>query len=184
MGVPGWAVFSALLVGIVARQAAAAPQPQCIGDCDGDRKVAINELVSLVNIALGTGTAAACASGTCDGEVEISCLVRAVNSALDGCPMVTLSPPIVFNGEENRLAAYETEPPFKKQVVIPSESDVPGGKGAISTRRSASRAGRKARCVHRRRGHEPGSGHNTAGWGYFELSGSKVGESTSSSWAN
>jgi hypothetical protein len=59
----------------------------CVGDCDGNRKVEINELVTGVNIALGSTSVDACPSFDADdsGEVEINELVTAVDNALNGC---------------------------------------------------------------------------------------------------
>jgi len=60
----------------------------CAGDCDGSGDVGINELVTCVNIALGSGQLANCTA--CDpdssGDVQINELVSAVNAALGGCP--------------------------------------------------------------------------------------------------
>lgn len=59
----------------------------CVGDCDADGRVAINELIIGVNIALGNSATAQCAAFDTDssGAVGISELVQAVNSALNGC---------------------------------------------------------------------------------------------------
>ena len=63
-----------------------APVP-CVGDCNGSGDVAVNELVTGVNIALGN-----LAIGTCtdidandSGAVEINELIAAVNAALGPC---------------------------------------------------------------------------------------------------
>ena len=60
----------------------------CPGDCDGNGMVTVNELVTSVNIALGSLPLSACpvldVNG--DGTVEIDELVAAVNDALNGCP--------------------------------------------------------------------------------------------------
>ena len=58
----------------------------CIGDCDNASGVTVNELITLVNIALGNADAPACAHGIpSGGAVDISLIVRAVNNALNGC---------------------------------------------------------------------------------------------------
>ena len=61
----------------------------CPGDCDGDGMVTIDELVTAVNIALGSAGVAACPAADHDqsGAVTIDELVRAVNAALSGCPL-------------------------------------------------------------------------------------------------
>lgn len=60
----------------------------CLGDCDGDGAVAINELVTGVSIALGGRELAACPAfdGDASNSVAINELVTAVNHALTGCP--------------------------------------------------------------------------------------------------
>ena len=62
-------------------------------------------------------------------------------------------------------------------MVIPSENDVPGGKGRDLNAQICFTRGPEGQ-VRFIAGEDTnqGSGHNTAGWGYFELSGSKVGE--------
>jgi hypothetical protein len=59
----------------------------CVGDCDGNRNVAINELIRGVNIALELAPLTACPVFDADdnGRVSISELIVAVNNALDGC---------------------------------------------------------------------------------------------------
>jgi hypothetical protein len=60
----------------------------CVGDCDGDGEVTIDDLLRLVNIALGTTAIDGCAVGdpNRDGRIAISELVTAVRNALRGCP--------------------------------------------------------------------------------------------------
>ena len=63
------------------------PVPGCPGDCNGDGEVTIDELVMMVNIALGTRPLSDCAAGdsTRDGEITIDEIIRAVTRALSGC---------------------------------------------------------------------------------------------------
>ncbi len=62
------------------------PRP-CVGDCDGSRDVSINELITMVNIALGTAQPSACPDGIPSGDgVNISLIIQAVNDSLSGCP--------------------------------------------------------------------------------------------------
>ncbi|MBI4518239.1 MAG: hypothetical protein HY699_20760 [Deltaproteobacteria bacterium] len=65
----------------------APPANICIGDCDDDLQVTVDELVKGVNIALGNATLADCPSfdSSADGEVTVDELVQAVNAALNGC---------------------------------------------------------------------------------------------------
>jgi cysteine-rich repeat protein len=74
---------------VVVMLALAGPaRAQCLGDCNGSGDVVVNELITGVNIALGTAQLTACPSfdKTGDGQVAVSELVTAVINALTGCP--------------------------------------------------------------------------------------------------
>ncbi len=66
----------------------AAPAQACTGDCNGDREVTIDELISMVNIALGALPLQSCSAGDAngDGEITIDEIIQGVNFALAGCP--------------------------------------------------------------------------------------------------
>jgi len=65
---------------------AAVTVASCIGDCDSSGSVAVNEVVIMTNIALGTDQASSCAAGDPAGDgVQINDIVTAVNNALHGC---------------------------------------------------------------------------------------------------
>ena len=59
----------------------------CAGDCGGDGEVSVNELITLVNIALGTAPITDCEAGDTsrDGDISIDEILTAVNNALNGC---------------------------------------------------------------------------------------------------
>ena len=61
---------------------------QCVGDCDATGRVAINELIIGVSIALGRAPLRDCAAfdPNASGSVTIEELIAAVNAALSGCP--------------------------------------------------------------------------------------------------
>jgi hypothetical protein len=61
--------------------------PHCVGDCNGDRTVSINELITGVNIALGNQPLSVCPAfdPSGDGSVAINELITAVNNALGAC---------------------------------------------------------------------------------------------------
>ena len=61
----------------------------CIGDCDGDGEVTVNELVAGVNIALGIAQIDACPSfdRDMDGNVTVDEILSGVNALLFGCPL-------------------------------------------------------------------------------------------------
>ncbi len=67
----------------------ATPKTLCVGDCNADGEVTIDELIRGVNIALGEVPLDRCAvlDMNASGEVEINELIVGVNNALSGCPL-------------------------------------------------------------------------------------------------
>lgn len=64
----------------------ATPVP-CIGDCDGDGSVTVDEILKMVNIALGSPVEE-CPAGDRDGDgaITVDEILAAVANALRGCP--------------------------------------------------------------------------------------------------
>ena len=86
----------ALLVGAVVATLSfpvAARADVCVGDCDGNGNVSVDELVTGVTLALGNVPAAPC-SAFGNAPVTIDALILAVNAALYGCP-VSSTPPLL-----------------------------------------------------------------------------------------
>jgi hypothetical protein len=67
--------------------ATATSLPICVGDCDHSGDVNIAELIIGVDVVLGTAPASACPGIEClpGNGVDVSCLIKAVNAALNGC---------------------------------------------------------------------------------------------------
>ena len=80
----GWLALIGLVTGAPVR---ALP---CVGDCNGDGEVAINELIVGVNISLETAAVTACPAFDTngDGGVTVNELIQGVNAALEGCTAV------------------------------------------------------------------------------------------------
>ncbi|MFI5366175.1 MAG: beta strand repeat-containing protein [Candidatus Binatia bacterium] len=59
----------------------------CVGDCTGDAQVTVNELLTMVNIALENAAITTCEAGDAnqDGQITIDEILAAVNNALNGC---------------------------------------------------------------------------------------------------
>lgn len=58
----------------------------CVGDCGGTGTVAVNNIITLVNVALGSAQPSACPHGIpSGGQVDVALIIRAVNNALNGC---------------------------------------------------------------------------------------------------
>ncbi len=69
------------------------PTSVCTGDCDGNGSVAVDEILTMVNVALGNG--GSCPNGVpADATVDVSLILQAVNNALNGCstPPIATSP--------------------------------------------------------------------------------------------
>ena len=79
----------------------------CVGDCNGDNTVAINELITGVNIALGAAPLSQCPSFDPNGDnmVGINELITAVNNALGSCTGVPTGTERVFSLDPSVLLA-------------------------------------------------------------------------------
>jgi hypothetical protein len=64
-----------------------APPAECGGDCGGNRSVTVDELLVMVNVALGSVAASECLEGDTnrDGDITVDELLIGVNHALAGC---------------------------------------------------------------------------------------------------
>ena len=76
----------AMLVGGLSIPTGAA-RAQCVGDCNGSLDVTVDEIITMVNIALGTQPISKCEAGDSDqsGDITVDEIVAAVNHALNGC---------------------------------------------------------------------------------------------------
>lgn len=66
--------------------------PPCVGDCDGNFAVTVDELVQGVRAALGDPVSCTATDSTGDGTVTVAELIAAVRRALDGCHAADLVP--------------------------------------------------------------------------------------------
>jgi hypothetical protein len=73
---------------------APATPASCVGDCNGDNAVQINELILGITVLLGDASVSACPAIDC-GEplgLVINCAIVAVGNALNGCSLPTPTP--------------------------------------------------------------------------------------------
>jgi Alpha/beta hydrolase domain len=84
------AVAAALAVPVGAARGATA----CVGDCNRDGAVTIDELMRGVGLALGQAPIAECPEFDCNGEgvVTVDCLLQGVKGAVDGCEAPVANP--------------------------------------------------------------------------------------------
>jgi hypothetical protein len=61
----------------------------CLGDCSGDGEVTVDEILLMVNIALGDADISECLAGDGNGDQQVTVeeIIGAVNNALQGCPV-------------------------------------------------------------------------------------------------
>jgi hypothetical protein len=77
--ITGGLVLAALLLRPVPVRA------MCVGDCDRQGQVTVDEVLTLVSMALGNG--GSCPGGLPSGTaVDVALIIRAVDNALNGCP--------------------------------------------------------------------------------------------------
>lgn len=122
---------SVLLALTIPNRGAAGGAEVCFGDCSGDGRVAVNEIVLLVRISLGVESLDACARSVPLAAPRIDDLIRAVRNLLEGCsvdvatatptPTVTAAPTTVIEGgmlTAGRVLRIEfaTTPPFVESL--------------------------------------------------------------------
>ena len=92
------------------------PSPEesvCVGDCDGNGMVTVDELVAGVNLELGYASPVQCPAFDCDhnGHVGVDCIVKAVDAAINGCSSSSLPTASVTQTPTATQAALPTETP-------------------------------------------------------------------------
>jgi hypothetical protein len=98
----------------------------CVGDCNGDSLVTVDEIVRMVNIALNgepspntcRGSDQWCNSGPVVGAIGITCLIDAVNDALYGCPV----PPTPTPMPSLALSVHMARNPATQTLGLPENS--------------------------------------------------------------
>jgi hypothetical protein len=118
MPIPGRALALTLLA-LALLLPGRAPAQACVGDCDSLGGVSIDDILTMVNIALGNALISACDAGDANGDSQITVdeILAAVNNALNGCPPTTTA----------TSTATETPPPTT--TATPSQTP---GNGAVS----------------------------------------------------
>lgn len=104
-------MLAVLALALVARPDRVHGQITCAGDCDGSNDVTIDEIITLVNIALESATLASCTAGdrNSDGSIGVDEIITAVNVSLNACPVVATPTPTAtpeptcpaFNAQRN-----------------------------------------------------------------------------------
>lgn len=79
---------TATLTGSPAASSTPTQAAPCAGDCNGSGEVSISELITMVNIALGTSPVTLCEAGDLNhnGIITVNEIITAVGNALGSCP--------------------------------------------------------------------------------------------------
>jgi glucose/arabinose dehydrogenase len=160
------AIILAGLLGAVVGTAwlrGAAQEVVCTGDCNADNEVTVEELLTMVGIALGNADVSLCPRGDADGDGRITVdeILLAVGRALEGCPpaptprgelVVEASEPVgvirelpnglIVGGTPHMPAQYRVPAPeevrvetFVSNLVVPWAMDfAPDGRLFVSER--------------------------------------------------
>jgi len=85
------AVLLLIAIGLLAAVFTRGASAQCRGDCGQDGAVSVDEIVTLVNIALGNLEVGSCEAGDLngDGQITVDEILSAVADALGGCTPAT-----------------------------------------------------------------------------------------------
>ncbi len=95
--------------GILSLYGSSLPPSGCAGDCNGDGEVTVDEIITMVNIDLGSAPPSECTAGDAnhDQVITIDELVGAVNAALSGCSQLP-----DLHGRAVSVAVETSSPPF------------------------------------------------------------------------
>lgn len=122
---------------LVAILLAPAASRACVGDCNDDRRVTIDELTRAVGIGLGAAAVAECdaADNNRDGAVTVNELIRAVGKGLAGCGGGPAGE-VLFSPQDNQLDEYDLATGAVTTTVASTHAHVngqacllPGGAG-------------------------------------------------------
>ena len=102
----------------------------CVGDCDGSGDVTVNELITMVNIALGSAPLSSCPVGDADGngDIAINEIIVAVNNALGVCtpeqatptPTPTATPTLPMGTVTPTFSLASTFPQIQATILTPT----------------------------------------------------------------
>jgi len=72
----------------LAHVGACATTTPCVGVCNADLQVTVDELLTMVNIAVGNTDVSTCRAGDAnhDGQITVNEILTAAGNALNGCP--------------------------------------------------------------------------------------------------
>lgn len=119
--------LAAIWIGTVLLAGRGIPAYACAGDCNGDGRVTVGEIVRGVNISLEQATLEVCPplDNSLDGSVSVDELVLTVNRALRGCHRGP-EDVILYSPEGNQLDVYDAASAHSNVLVPASRGHVNG----------------------------------------------------------
>jgi len=116
---------SATILGIFLSSAARLAVAGCVGDCHSTGVVSVADVITMVDITLGTADPESCRNGDAngDGEIKINDIVAAVNNALSGCPSATPTPTVTST--ESPSATPTLTPTTEEPSATPTSTVAP-----------------------------------------------------------
>jgi 5-hydroxyisourate hydrolase-like protein (transthyretin family) len=109
----------------------ATPSPcvDCVGDCGCDGLVTIDEILTMVNIALGNAGVGLCLPGDANGDsyITVDEILTAVNNALTECPVLipTVTPTRTSTLTQVPATATRTPTPTTTSATPPTRTSAP-----------------------------------------------------------
>jgi hypothetical protein len=102
---PRFGVIFATVLCLVFGSPSPSRADQCVGDCNGDGRVTVSELITGINVELGGAPVSACPALDCCGSLlscipGTTCLFLAVHDALYGCRAPTTKAACLLGGCE------------------------------------------------------------------------------------
>ena len=95
-------ILTTAALGLMLSIAPSVVRAKCAGDCNNTGKVTIDDILTMVNIALGSANVSVCTPGDTnnDSHITIDEILAAVNNALTSCPVAFCGNGITDAGEE------------------------------------------------------------------------------------
>jgi hypothetical protein len=102
----------------------AATCSSCVGDWGGDGTVTVDEILTMVNIALGNLDVSACLAGdaNADNQITIDEILAAVNNALNGCEATPTKAPTATSTPTPTPTPTDTATPTPTNTPTPTQT--------------------------------------------------------------
>lgn len=106
----------------------------CTGDCNGNGAVTVDEILTMVNIALGNALVSGCPAGDLnhDNQITVDEILTAVNNALNGCPVLPTATPTATHPPTTTTPTATTAAATATPTATTGAQTSPGPGSAVS----------------------------------------------------